>query len=354
MVLNFFIFLLLRCSFSYKSSQNSCPLDEPEAAVHPQQALLQTKYHRKSLQVLSPGSEEGEDDIGKTASVDEEGYQADEYGIGNTASFDEEGYQAVAKLCCTLEMETYVRRVITYIGLELCHEWGLLGLVPWYSCEENAVLLQSERSLRAVQNFSTLADNLVASVPPAPCAFVAPVGECPSTYDDCHGIPNPQSHRRRNCGNPTTTQEASSTVAAFTINKTTTTEQPTTTEGTTESPTTTSSTTTTTTTAMTTRTTTTTRPTTTSLTSSTTQRAWWTTSTTTTTSTTATTTTTSTPPPPPPPRPARPHLPSVHCPQHSWRAQPQIDLSSSHLWQAPPSPEPVASPTLAPQSASHC
>merc|ERR1719262_252305 len=53
-----------------------------------------------------------------------------------TAPFSEEGYQAVAEKCCTADMDTYIRRVIKeHLKWEICNEYGLLGLVPWYSCE---------------------------------------------------------------------------------------------------------------------------------------------------------------------------------------------------------------------------
>lgn len=109
-------------------------------------------------------------------------------GIGNNATFDDAGYQAVASLCCNLQMEIYIRRMITNQGLELCNEYGLLGLLPWYTCDNG------------VQNYAALADNLMRSVPPDPCAFVAPNGTCPSSVaPHCSGKADPASHRRRFC-----------------------------------------------------------------------------------------------------------------------------------------------------------
>merc|ERR1740121_659352 len=110
--------------------------------------------------------------------------------VGTVQPLTEEGYQVVAKTCCKYEMEEYMRRVIFKLGLELCQEGGLMGLVPYFTCD------------KGIQSYDALTSNILASQPPAKCAFVAPPGNCP-LYDDCERHPDPDAHRRRYCGSHT-------------------------------------------------------------------------------------------------------------------------------------------------------
>jgi len=53
------------------------------------------------------------------------------------SDLDERGYQAIATLKDSAQMETFVRRVVEFLGLEVKDEGGLQGLIPFYSGEKS-------------------------------------------------------------------------------------------------------------------------------------------------------------------------------------------------------------------------
>mmetsp|Transcript_126468 Transcript_126468/g.205492 ORF Transcript_126468/g.205492 Transcript_126468/m.205492 type:complete len:311 (+) Transcript_126468:1-933(+) len=114
--------------------------------------------------------------------------------IGKESSLDEKGFQEVLAAGCSMEMEFFIRRLIISLNLELCHEAGLLGLLPWYTNETSSQNAEN-------QNFATLEENLKGSSYPKDCAFLAPPGSCAELGPSCAelGSPNPESHRRRLC-----------------------------------------------------------------------------------------------------------------------------------------------------------
>jgi len=85
-------------------------------------------------------------------------------------------------------MELFVRRMIQDMGLELCSEGGLMGLLPWFTCE------------KGIQSYDKLVDNIRRSTPPEKCAFVAFPGQCPpEPGPECGNFANEAYHRRRIC-----------------------------------------------------------------------------------------------------------------------------------------------------------
>jgi len=171
--------------------------------------------------------------------------QLDEFqGPGAYEELSEAGYQTVAATCCNYQMEEFIRRVIDDIGLELCGEGGLMGMVPYYSCE------------KGIQDYATLRKNVVDQKD-GECPMASLPGQCPADTSSCPGWDIPNAHRRRTCPAITTTTTGTATT---TTKKATTTPKPTTTTvatTTTEKVTTTKATTTKTTTTKTTVTTTT-------------------------------------------------------------------------------------------------
>jgi len=110
--------------------------------------------------------------------------------LGSLATLDNEGYQAVAKTCCQLEMEMFVRRVIESLSLDLCDEGGLLSLLPLYAtCGSGA------------NDFAALRDHISSAAQPGACSFVAGSGSCPASKRSpvCMGGVPEASHRRRHC-----------------------------------------------------------------------------------------------------------------------------------------------------------
>jgi len=55
---------------------------------------------------------------------------------GAAAPLNEDGYGAVADRCCQAEMQEFIRRHMADLNLEVCEEAGMLGIVPYHSCEK--------------------------------------------------------------------------------------------------------------------------------------------------------------------------------------------------------------------------
>merc|ERR1719389_65657 len=55
--------------------------------------------------------------------------------IGSSATLDQSGYVLVERTCCNSEMYNFVRRVIDMLDFDVCDEGGVMGLVPWFTCE---------------------------------------------------------------------------------------------------------------------------------------------------------------------------------------------------------------------------
>jgi len=167
-----------------------------------------------------------------------EGDEVFEQGPGFYEPLTEEGYQVVAKTCCVYNMEEYIRRVVADLGLQMCGEAGLNGLVPYYSCE------------KGIQNYAALRAELVNKVA-EPCPVAALPNTCPADTSQCGGEFSATVHRRRNCksgianAQTTTTLTTTGKITTTTTLKTTTTKVTTTVLTTTLATTTTTTTTTT-------------------------------------------------------------------------------------------------------------
>jgi len=101
--------------------------------------------------------------------------------IGTTAPLNEAGYQLVAATCCHLEIRRFTARLVADLGLVVCDQGGLSGLVIWFDCGNTS-------------SFDALQRNIIASQPPNACAFVAQAGMCPAAKDPtCGGEFNPDA-----------------------------------------------------------------------------------------------------------------------------------------------------------------
>jgi len=56
-----------------------------------------------------------------------------EVSIGRTADLSEHGYMGVAAKVSDIEMELFIRRTVSHLGLQVINEGGLLGVVPFFS-----------------------------------------------------------------------------------------------------------------------------------------------------------------------------------------------------------------------------
>merc|ERR1719504_514342 len=91
---------------------------------------------------------------------------------GAAAPLTEEGYSAVADRCCQAEMQEFIRRQMVELDLEVCEEAGLLGIVPYHSCEKGP------------QTFAKLTSNLLQDSSER-CTWIANIGDCKPMPEDC-------------------------------------------------------------------------------------------------------------------------------------------------------------------------
>jgi hypothetical protein len=159
-------------------------------------ALLQVQHGKERLNVHIDEGQAADEDVNTQFDADGENTQDDaSRGIGDSAAFDESGYSEVATTCCEIEMEKFMRRLIPTLNLQLCNEYGLLGLLPWFACKNGM----------KTGTFESLKDNILLGVPPFNCSWVAAVGEtCKQLGPECNGQSVPNSHRRRSCSSATT------------------------------------------------------------------------------------------------------------------------------------------------------
>jgi len=105
----------------------------------------------------------------------------------SNVALSESGYKTIASMCCSYEMEEFIRRVVGNENMKVCDEGGLQGMVPWHACE-------------AKQNFTVLMQE-INEASTGLCPFVASKGEeCKKVTKSCGVSVDPMSHRRRNCG----------------------------------------------------------------------------------------------------------------------------------------------------------
>lgn len=91
---------------------------------------------------------------------------------GAAAPLDETGYSAVADRCCQAEMSQFIERQVNEMGMEVCIPSGLVGIVPYHSCEKGP------------QSFAALTSNLLDDSAKR-CTWLADVGQCKQQDPDC-------------------------------------------------------------------------------------------------------------------------------------------------------------------------
>jgi len=97
-------------------------------------------------------------------------------GPEETAPLDENGYNSVKALCCAQQMMTFVKKVISQLGFEICNIGGLSGFVLWYDCEDDG------------QSYKSLEDGLRSNLQER-CSFLASPGQCKDLPSDCEEFP---------------------------------------------------------------------------------------------------------------------------------------------------------------------
>merc|ERR1719197_1832296 len=85
---------------------------------------------------------------------------------GAAAPLDETGYSAVADRCCQEEMKVFIERQVIDMGMVVCDDAGLNGMVQYHSCGKGP------------QSFAALTSNLLDDSAKL-CTWLAnSAGEC--------------------------------------------------------------------------------------------------------------------------------------------------------------------------------
>lgn len=165
-----FVFTLAAWFALVQSSSSNTPLDgscQSEVCADPvstqgQWALLQAAH----MVARSPPQK----DVNATLLA-----SSAELGInpsGAAAPLTEDGYAAVADRCCQAEMTQFIERQVLNLGLEVCEQAGLWGIVPFHSCEKGP------------QTFAKLTADLLEDST-LRCTWVATTGNCKPVPEDC-------------------------------------------------------------------------------------------------------------------------------------------------------------------------
>jgi len=127
---------------------------------------------------------------------------------GATAPLTAAGYLAVAKRCCHLEAEQFVRRLIAAMGFAICDQSALQGFLHWFDCSsvhpvhDPVYGAYDYTHYNDNQSFEGLKEGLImarSGLPPM-CPWLGGIGEaCPPTGHNCPvvEVPEPEAHRRR-------------------------------------------------------------------------------------------------------------------------------------------------------------
>mmetsp|Transcript_126461 Transcript_126461/g.224112 ORF Transcript_126461/g.224112 Transcript_126461/m.224112 type:complete len:642 (-) Transcript_126461:99-2024(-) len=95
--------------------------------------------------------------------------------VGSTSALDNTGFGEVKKLYCRLDMESFIRRTVDEMELEVCHEGGLQGLVSFYV--ENDVAQKTFEDLKKDIEMGTAGQ----------CPWLGKDGNCPPMPKNCDG-----------------------------------------------------------------------------------------------------------------------------------------------------------------------
>jgi len=148
-------------------------------------SLLQTRHRAAPSSVVATESEGRQN---KTSPAQMQNLTASQpTGVnpsGAAATLDEVGYASVADRCCQSEMIELVKRQVTEMGMEVCLEPGLRGVVAYHSCEY-------------YQSFAKLTSDLLRDST-ARCGWLRNKGLCQPLPDDCP--PNPSVIPFYDCG----------------------------------------------------------------------------------------------------------------------------------------------------------
>jgi hypothetical protein len=100
--------------------------------------------------------------------------------LGEVVPLTEKGYKEVSESCCYDDMKEFIRRFTETVELKVCHEGGLSGFAPFFSCSDRYTLadLQSHMKEQAESD--------------ARCRWLGNVNEeCKPMEPDCHVSTNP-------------------------------------------------------------------------------------------------------------------------------------------------------------------
>jgi len=107
-------------------NSETCSTDAPDPS--PGSQLLQTKNHLKAS--LNTAIECSESDL------------------GTIVPLTQQGYKDVSESCCYDDMKTFIRRLTETMQLKVCHEGGLSGFAPYFSCTNEFTLVDVQSKMK--------------------------------------------------------------------------------------------------------------------------------------------------------------------------------------------------------------
>jgi hypothetical protein len=103
--------------------------------------------------------------------------------LGRTIPLDDDGYEDVAESCCYDDMKDFIRRLATEMDYKVCHEGGLSGFAPFFSCQNSTSFADMKGYIRG------------QSDPKKHCPWLAEGGKkCPELDSSCGVSTNPDKN----------------------------------------------------------------------------------------------------------------------------------------------------------------
>merc|ERR1719487_1384713 len=68
--------------------------------------------------------------------------------LGEVVPLTEKGYKDVSESCCYDDMKEFIRRLTETVELKVCHEGGLSGFAPFFSCSNQYTLADLQSKMK--------------------------------------------------------------------------------------------------------------------------------------------------------------------------------------------------------------
>jgi len=135
----------------------------------PSSALLQTQSRMSEKSVVT--------EVGKKKRADPNFNAMGDAVSGASAPLSQAGYASVVSMCCPQEAWVFGQRVISNMGLDICGNGELSGLMGWFFCEKQN------------RTFEELT-NEIYNASRGECAWVGAPGTCRTPWEPLEACPN--------------------------------------------------------------------------------------------------------------------------------------------------------------------